>query len=221
MNDDGPRSTGINLGDLARERGAVPSADQMGSATPPPAAPAGWYVDPATSRQRYWDGAAWLDIPEPPTRTVIEDRPRPSTPLSQVEGTPSATEPSPRPWLGWAIVGGAAVVVAAVLAVVATAGGHSGGHSDSKKDLGQSVTDLADRSWSRILWINNPTFTFTCPQVTPEQGASVVCQGYISDTNGKKYGPVTGDVTFQDSAGAYTLTIDYTQGTTPPVSGHL
>jgi uncharacterized protein DUF2510 len=33
----------------------------LSSADPPPSAPAGWYVNPSGSGQRYWDGEYWTD----------------------------------------------------------------------------------------------------------------------------------------------------------------
>ena len=30
-----------------------------------PMTPPGWYPDPTTGSQRYWDGNVWLDIPSP------------------------------------------------------------------------------------------------------------------------------------------------------------
>jgi len=33
-------------------------------------APPGWYPDPQTGQQRYWDGTSWTDIPPPATRAL-------------------------------------------------------------------------------------------------------------------------------------------------------
>jgi Protein of unknown function (DUF2510) len=51
---------------------------ELSSADPPPSAPAGWYVNPSGSGQRYWDGEQWTDsysgAGPPPPSTVAEDR---------------------------------------------------------------------------------------------------------------------------------------------------
>ena len=47
----------------------------------PPTAPAGWYVNPSGSGQRYWDGEQWTDSysgagpPAPPSAPVNEQPP--------------------------------------------------------------------------------------------------------------------------------------------------
>lgn len=57
----------------------------MPTPLPPPVdAAAGWYVDPWTGGQRYWDGRAWVGTPAPATttRVAIETREEhPSLPL--------------------------------------------------------------------------------------------------------------------------------------------
>jgi hypothetical protein len=44
----------------------------------PPSAPAGWYVNPSGSGQRYWDGEQWTDsysgAGPPPPSSVVADR---------------------------------------------------------------------------------------------------------------------------------------------------
>lgn len=70
-----------------------------------PAAPAGWYPTP-NSGQRYWDGAQWLELPQP--ETVAAEAPS-VTPLH--EGSP----PRGRSRKWW-------LAVAAVIAVLIMAG---------------------------------------------------------------------------------------------------
>lgn len=53
----------------------TPTAPSAAPSDIAPAALAGWYPAPSGGR-RYWDGTAWLDIPEPPATDASEHRAR-------------------------------------------------------------------------------------------------------------------------------------------------
>jgi hypothetical protein len=68
----------------------------------------GWYPDPNNSLvRRYFNGTEWTDLPEPPPIATTVSSSSPSSP------SPSPTQPvagDPRTALGWAVVGGGALL---------------------------------------------------------------------------------------------------------------
>jgi hypothetical protein len=42
---------------------------------PPPSPPAGWYPDPTTGGERYWDGSGWATLSAPPEQLPVPDLP--------------------------------------------------------------------------------------------------------------------------------------------------
>jgi hypothetical protein len=42
---------------------------------PPPPPPAGWYPDPTTGGERYWDGSGWATLSAPPEQLPVPDLP--------------------------------------------------------------------------------------------------------------------------------------------------
>lgn len=98
---------------------------------PPP--PAGWYPRSDGTR-RYWDGAVWLDVPEPPTdpppppthprtKAVTSQTapPQPSFPVDPTDDELNDDGPAPRA-PRWAVVSVAAVAVVIFLVVVGLLG---------------------------------------------------------------------------------------------------